>query len=207
MEKILFQGDSITDAGRSRTDDNILGRGYATMTAGKLAIDYPGRFTFMNRGIGGDKTTDLYARIKRDILNLAPDYMSLLIGVNDVWHELNYFDGVDAAKTEKMYDAILTETLTALPNLKIILLEPFVLCGSGTEKYYSRFSEEVRIRAEITKRLAEKYKLPFVPLQEQITALAERTSSAYVLVDGVHPTFAGHELISRALCRAYGELL
>lgn len=205
MKRYLFQGDSITDAGRSTTADAIMGYGYATMTAGKISNDYPGQYEFLNRGISGNKSTDLYARIKRDIINLKPDIMSILIGVNDVWHDLDFDDGVTPEKFETIYDTLLCETKAALPSIKIIMLEPFVLNGTGTASYYEKFRDEVRIRAEIAKKLAQKHGIPFVPLQDKITKMAEQTSSAYVLLDGVHPTFAGHELISRELYQAFRE--
>ena len=84
MKLILFQGDSITDTGRDFNYDHNTGYGYVTMTAGKIAVDYPGQFRFLNRGISGNRIVDVYARIKKDIINLKPDYVSILIGVNDV---------------------------------------------------------------------------------------------------------------------------
>lgn len=203
MKTVLFMGDSITDAGRNREVDCILGYGYATMTAGKLGCDYPGKFRFLNRGISGNRSIDLLARIKRDLLNLKPDYMSLLIGVNDVWHELSSQNGVSAEEYEFNVDLLLTKVKKELPELRIIMLEPFVLRGVKTEEQFDAFDSEVRLRAQAAKRLAEKHGLPFVPLQERLSAFAEKTSSDTVLTDGVHPTFVGHELISRALCDAF----
>jgi len=85
---ILFQGDSITDCGRSREDFSEIGKGYPMLVKAQLGFENPGEFEFQNRGISGNRIVDVYARIKSDIINLKPDYMSLLIGVNDVWHEL-----------------------------------------------------------------------------------------------------------------------
>lgn len=98
MKKILFQGDSITDAGRSREDLTNLGKGYPLFVAGALGMDEPGEYEFVNRGISGNRIVDIYARIKMDIINLKPDVMSLLIGVNDVWHEVSSQNGVDGDK-------------------------------------------------------------------------------------------------------------
>ena len=83
---ILFQGDSITDAGRNRENDAGTGTGYPTFVKGELGLSNPGEYEFINRGISGNRIVDLYARIKADIINLKPDYMSILIGVYDVWH-------------------------------------------------------------------------------------------------------------------------
>lgn len=207
MKTILFIGDSITDAGRKRDDDRIMGHGYATMTAGKIGCDYPGEFRFFNRGISGNRSIDLYARLKRDIINLKPDYMSIHVGVNDVWHELDYCDGISAKKYERIMDALIQETREALPDIKIILMEPFVLRGNRTESCFEQFESEVKLRATIVKEIAEKYGLSFVPLQEKLEDLLSKTTSETVLLDGVHPTFVGHELISRELYQAYQAIL
>ena len=88
MKTILFQGDSITDCGRGNSISGF-GDGYAMLVTAQLGLDCPGEYTFYNKGIGGNRIVDVYARIKEDIINLKPDYMSLLIGVNDVWHEFD----------------------------------------------------------------------------------------------------------------------
>ena len=207
MKRILFQGDSITDAGRDREDDRILGYGYATMVAGQLSLKYPGKFEFINRGILGNRSTDLYARIKKDIINLKPDYVSMLLGANDVWHEQAFQDGVSPEKYADIYERIICETMQALPNTRIVILEPFVLHGSATAPYYDAFSEGIYKCAAISRQLAQKHSLPFVQLQEKISLLASKISAASVLQDGVHPTVAGHALIAQELCHLYEELI
>ena len=209
---IVFQGDSITDCGRNRENDG-LGLGYANMVTGTLMAEEPYCYKCHNRGISGNRIVDLYARIKSDMINLQPDYMSILIGVNDVWHEVSKQNGVDAAKFEMVYSLLIEELQQALPNLKIMILEPFVLKGSATENTpenptrWDYFSAEVPLRAAAAKRIAEKYGLLFVPLQEMFSA-AEATAPApgYWLRDGVHPSVAGHELIKQAWLKAYAQL-
>ena len=209
---IVFQGDSITDCGRNRENDG-LGLGYANMVTGTLMAAEPYRYKCHNRGISGNRVVDLYARIKVDMINLKPDYMSILIGVNDVWHEVAKHNGVDAEKFEMVYGLMIEELQQALPDLKIMILEPFVLKGSATENTpevparWDYFSKEVPLRAAAAKRIAEKYGLLFVPLQEMFTA-AEATAPApgYWLRDGVHPTVAGHELIKQKWLEAYEHL-
>lgn len=207
MKLILFQGDSITDTGRDFNYDPNTGYGYVTMTAGKIAVDYPGQFRFLNRGISGNRIVDVYARIKKDIINLKPDYVSILIGVNDVWHEIGEQNGVSAEKFEMVYDLLIREIKETLPETKIIILEPFVLNGPATEHAIETFETEVAKRAAVCKSLAEKYDLIFVPLQKKLAALAAATSNTYVLIDGVHPNMAGYELISRELYAAYRNIL
>lgn len=197
MIKILFQGDSITDCGRNRDEDISLGHGYATRVAGKLGFETPGEYEFLNRGIAGNKIVDLYARIKKDILNLKPDIMSILIGVNDVWSEVNDGDGVKAEKYEKIYDMLISEILEALPDIKIMILEPYVLLGEATKENWEYFSAEVKKRAAAAKRIAEKYGLVFVPLQEEFDKATGKIAEPYWTYEGVHPLAPGHELIAR----------
>ena len=131
--RILFQGDSITDAGRKRDDEKNLGTGYPYLVSATLGFEEPGKYEFINKGIGGSRVIDVYSRINKDIINLKPDVMSLLIGVNDVWE---YYaqspNGTPADKFERIYDMLIAEVKEALPELKIMIFEPFVLRGSGT---------------------------------------------------------------------------
>jgi len=166
--KILFQGDSITDAGRNRDDENSLGTGYPNLIKAELGFLFPGEYTFVNKGISGNRIVDLYARIKNEIINLKPDVMSILIGVNDVWHEFHENpNGVEADKYFKIYSMLIDEIKEALPDIKIIIMEPFVLNGTGTEAHWDTFKAEVKKRAEKAREIAKKYNLTFVPLQDK----------------------------------------
>lgn len=205
--RILFQGDSITDADRSRTDNGRLGIGYPLLVEASLGFDEPAQHQFLNRGISGNRIVDVYARIKCDIINLAPDVMSILIGVNDVWHELGESpNGVDADKFYKIYSMLIEEVKEALPNIKIMILEPFVLEACSTTEHWEFFSTEVKKRAEMAKKIAEKYNLPFIPLQAGFDELAKKAPNEYWLGDGVHPTAKGHEFIKTQWLKAYKEL-
>lgn len=206
MKTILFQGDSITDAGRSREDDSNTGIGYPTLVKSELGFEYPNQFTWYNRGISGNRVVDLYARIKADIINLRPDIMSILIGVNDVWHELGSQNGVDAEKYFKVYSMLIEEIKEALPDVKIMILEPFVLKASATEENWEQFQTEVKKRAHKAKEIAEKYNLPFVSLQDKFDEALQVAPASYWLMDGVHPTAAGHELIKREWVCAFRKL-
>lgn len=214
MEKlILFQGDSITDTGRNRENDNNKGYGYANMVAGELGAEEPYKYVFYNRGISGNRVVDLFARMKVDMINLKPDIMSILIGVNGVWHEYSRQNGVSAEKFELVYGLMIEELLRELPSLKLMLLEPFVLPGSATESNeehpdrWAFFSREVPLRAQAVRRLAEKYSLPFVPLQHLFDEVNQNApQNGYWLRDGVHPTPAGHVLIKKAWMEAFRKL-
>lgn len=206
MKTIVFQGDSITDCTYPRQYPTELGNGYVTMTAGAVTYDYPGKYQCINRGVSGNRSVDMYARIKQDVLNLKPDILTVLIGVNDVWHELSR-NGVSAEKYEMILKLFIQEVQEACPQCKIFLMEPFVLDGTATNEHLAFFQEEVALRAAACKRVAENFGLPYIPLQEKISAFAKLTNNSYVLHDGVHPTCAGHKIISDALYNALKPVL
>ena len=202
MKTILFQGDSITDAGRSRENDNDRGTGYPTFVSAELGLKYPGEYKFINRGISGNRIVDLYARIKCDFINLKPDYLTILIGINDVWHEVGSRNGVDNKKFFKVYSDLIEEIKTMLPSIEIFILEPFVLKGSATEEDWNVFKSETKLRAESAKAVAEKFGLTFIPLQDKFDEAEKKAESSYWLGDGVHPTAAGHEIIANEVVKA-----
>lgn len=207
MKTFLFQGDSITDAGRNRNDICGYGTGYPNVVASVLGAKYPGEYRFINEGVSGDRVVDMYARIKRDCTNYTPDILTVLIGVNDVWHELKREDrnGVDNDKYFKIYCMFVEEVMHMCPGIKIVILEPFVLTGDGTNAYYDVFRREVEKRAASAKAVAEKYGLEFVPLQAKLdAAVSEKTPASYWLRDGVHPTAAGHGFIANEIITKLG---
>lgn len=208
---ILFQGDSITDWHRGRENDGDVGRGYPLLVKAALSFEHPEEYTYFNRGISGNRIVDVYARIKMDIINLKPDYMSILIGINDVWHEISRENGVAPAKFEKIYDMLITEIKEELPDLKLIILEPFVLKGSATcdteeiPNRWKRFDEGAKANAQAARRIAEKHGAIFVELQSKFDEL-DAAHPGYWLMDGVHPTAAGHQLIQREWLNAFRTL-
>ncbi len=207
MKTFLFQGDSITDAGRDRDEIGKGSRGYPTFVEGKLGVLYPNELMFYNMGVSGDRSVDMYARIKRDFINIRPDYASILIGVNDVWHELNDDpNGVADGKYYRVYRDFIAEVLAELPACKIMILEPFVLKASGTEAHYAVFRPEVEKRAASARRVAEQFNLVFIPLQKRFDELTKIAPPSFWLADGVHPTPAGHEIIAEAVVEAYQKI-
>ena len=207
MEKILFMGDSITDSGRIYEDEASMGMGYALMVTGELGLEHPGKYEFINKGINGHRIVDIYARMKRDILNLEPDVMSILVGVNDAWHKLlSSPNEVDAEKYFGIYSMLIEEIKEALPDIKIMILEPFVLKGSNTEENWDYMDKEVRLRAVMAKRIAEKFDLKFIPLQAKFDSLTKVMPDEYWLGDGVHPTPFGHAFIKNEWIKAFRTL-
>lgn len=203
MKTIVFQGDSITDVGRNREDFYNLGQGYPNLVAGRLGLRYPGQYTFLNRGVSGDRVVDIYARIKRDILNLKPDFLSILVGVNDVWHELDAQNGVSTPKYQRVYRMLLEEIRDALPGTKLLLMEPFVLQGSATHQALDWFRQEVSARAQAVRELATEFDLPFLPLQDSLDTLCASAPESWWLVDGVHPTVYFHQFIADQWIKAF----
>lgn len=212
MEKILFFGDSITDCHRKRDDIDSLGDGYPSLVKAALGFENPEKYTFINTGISGDNIVNLYARVKRDLINFAPDYVSILIGINGVGHEVSFNCGISAEKYEQFYDMLLSEIKSYLPNVKIMIMEPFVLEASSTEnteekpKRWDYYKSEVPKRAKIAEKIAKKYNLPFIELQNKFNEVSKGTENSYWLRDGVHPTPMGHELIKREWIKAFRNI-
>lgn len=212
-KRVIFFGDSITDACRREDVFCGMGAGYATMVSGELSLEYPNQFEFKNMGIGGNRIVDLYARIKSDFLNLKPDYASIYCGVNDSWHEILYQNGVDTPKFEKVYQIMLDEILAALPNIKLILIAPYVVegnCTCNTAEMPDRleqFKIDVAEKAEAVKRIAKKYNLPLIEMQPIIDEACKKAAPNYWTTDGVHPTPAGHTLIKNAYISEFKKLI
>jgi lysophospholipase L1-like esterase len=200
---ILFQGDSITDWGRDRdaeakpNDAAALGSGYARLLAQQLLRDYPMReLRIWNRGISGNKVPDLAARWDEDCLALEPDVLSILIGVNDIWHKIDGHYDASVADYREGYAALLRRTRDALPELRLIVCEPFVLrCGAVDDRWFPEFDE----RRAAAKAVAEEAGADWVPLQAVFDrAVAAGSKPEYWAADGVHPTMAGQSLLAKA---------
>ena len=205
MKTILFQGDSITDSSWARDNASYnMGHGYAAMAAGLLGSAYPGEYKFVNRGVSGNRIVDVYARIKADIINLKPDVMSIFIGINDVWHEIALGNGVDAHKYGMIYDLMISEIKAALPDIKIMILTPFVISGEATEEKFDIFRSEVKLREAEALKIAEKYDLPVINTQKIFDeAMKTYNDSSYWTLDGVHPMAPGHMLIAKAWAECF----
>jgi acyl-CoA thioesterase I len=198
--KILFQGDSITDCGRDREGRGVrqLGTGYPFLVASLLAARYPGLgLAFTNRGISGNRARDLEARWDADCLALAPDVVSILIGINDTWRR---YDRGDATSTEAFrdsYRSILSRTRDRL-GAKIVICEPFVL-PSLPDRVAWRDDLDPKIAA--ARSLAREFGAIYVPFDGMFAAASTTVDPAYWAADGVHPTDAGHALMAEEWIR------
>ena len=203
MKTILFQGDSITDCGRDKNDPASLGNGYAMLAARALEEKYPGQFRFVNRGVSGNKVTQLYDRRQADIFDVKPDVMSILIGINDVWHGLTQHTGVDINTFMQVYDELLSQIRKELPHTKIMLMEPFVNEGKATEGDIEAFECEVAMRSEAVQMLSAKHDVFFLPLQFDLYELEEQHPAGFWTLDGVHPTQNFHQHMADKWVRAF----
>ena len=191
--RILFQGDSITDCGRIREKQpdhllNPLGNGYVSLLAGKLA----GK-EVLNRGISGNRVIDLYARWKPDALHLKPDLISILIGINDTWHESAHGNGVEVPRYAAIYRMLLDWTVETLPGVRLVLCEPFVQPVDDTRR---QWRAEVDERREVVAGLAKDFGATLVPFQQEFDAALMRHDAKHWAQDGVHPSEAGHALMA-----------
>jgi len=206
---VLFQGDSITDAGRNRKTQGeanngpALGRGYPTIIAGGLLTGHRDLgLKIYNRGISGHKVPDLDARWQTDTLDLKPAVLSILVGVNDIWHKLNgKYDGTPEVYRDG-FAALLKKTREALPEVTLVICEPFVLrCGAVSDKWFPEFD----VRKAFAKEVAMGTGAIWVPFQEAFDdAVSAGTSPDFWAADGVHPTIAGHSLMAKTWRDAVG---
>ncbi len=198
---VLFQGDSITDAGRDRktaanaNDASALGKGYAWLATAEVLVERPDdELKIFNRGVSGNKVYQLAERWQADCLDLKPDVLSILIGVNDIWHTVKGDYQGTIEKYEKDYRSLLERTKKALPAVKLVICEPFVLrCGAVTDKWFPEF-DKYRAAA---KRVAEEFRAVFVPFQEMFDRASKIAPPDRWAADGVHPSSDGAALMAR----------
>ena len=203
---LLFQGDSITDAGRDKQRENpnngrSFGTGYAFLAACELLKGHAGKnLTIYNRGISGNKVYQLAERWEKDCLELNPDLVSILIGVNDYWHMRNgQYDGT-VEIYESDYRALLQRTTNALPGITLVICQPFIL--TSTSAVDESWVEPFRAYQEAARRMADEFQAVWVPFQEVFDEATKHAPEVYWAEDGVHPTMAGAFLMSEAWLRS-----
>jgi lysophospholipase L1-like esterase len=199
---ILFQGDSITDSGRNKEDNSynnarVLGSGYPMLTGAALMEKYASlNLKIYNKGISGNKVYQLAERWDKDCLEIKPDVLSILIGVNDIWHKLNgqYNGTVEIYRND--YIALLERTKKALPGVRLIICEPFAVRGvkAVDDKWYPEFYDYQKAAREI----ATQFGATFIPYQKIYDEAQKQAPGAYWTGDGVHPTLAGAQLMAQA---------
>jgi len=198
---VLFQGDSITDAGRTMGLGENLGQGYAMMASALFwAICPDKRVRFVNRGISGNRAKDLRARWREDCLDLTPTWVSIMIGVNDTWRRFDSDDptGEDAFETD--YRCILEQVRDGL-DARLILIEPFLL---PVPEDRLEWRADLDPKIDAVRRLAQEFGAILIPMDGVFQRVCARRSPAFWAPDGVHPTPAGHALIAKEWLRAVG---
>ena len=206
----LFQGDSITDGNRGRNNDpnHILGHGYAFSIASRVGEAFAEKGNlFYNRGISGNKITDLQSRWQIDTIGLKPDVLSILIGINDTNSVIKNQGIVTPQKYEEIYRSLLKQTQEQLPDCVLVLCEPFILPVGSVKENWNAFNQDIQKRQAIVTALSKEFKTIFVPLQKVFNNAVNRADAAYWIWDGIHPTYSGHELITKEWLKQVGRKL
>lgn len=188
--KIIFFGDSITDADRDRENPNDLGNGFVLFAANKLRLLYPEKeLQILNKGIGGERTTELLQRIQKDVVAEKPDLVVMLVGINDVWRMLDCGE----VTTEEQFRANYQKLVDTIQNAgaKIILIEPYLL-NVANKKHFRPYLDAFR---KIIREIADG-KIPLVPMDEIFRGLTQDISPDKFAADGVHPTHRGCRYIA-----------
>jgi len=207
---VLFQGDSITDAGRDKAryypnDTSGMGRGYVfQIVSHLLGINPDKKWKYYNRGISGNKVFQLANRWEDDCMQLKPDVLSILIGVNDFWHSLGDYDGT-VENYEHDFRKLLDETKSAFPDVKLIIGEPFAVKGGTAidEKWYPDFPAYQKSAGNIAKDFNAK----FIPYQKIFDEALELAPASYWCPDGVHPSMAGAYLMKEAWIKGFMQII
>jgi len=196
---VLFQGDSITDCGRSRDNDENLGSGYANMVAAWFSAAYPEKnVKFINRGISGNRVKDLVARWEEDCISLKPSLVSILIGINDCWRRYDSNDPTSVEDFAAGYRKILTQIRDNL-DAQILICEPFVLPYPEDRK---QWREDLDPKIQAVRELAREFNTLYIPLDGIFAAASAIREPKFWAPDGVHPSQAGHALIAQAWLKA-----
>ena len=202
--RLLFQGDSITDAGRDKRDFHDLGNGYPKYAAELLKeSNHEINFDFINLGISGNRTGQLFDRLYPDAIALQPDVISILIGINDIWHRgaFSYVATTDE-QIELNYREIL-KNLKAKTNAKIVMLAPYVLDAADK----APMKKELATVLPIVRKLADEFADAYIPLDELFEeAMATQPAPLYYSPDGVHPNENGARFIGECYARTVNKL-
>ena len=207
--RLLFQGDSITDMkwGRNQKDRNhYLGHSYVFLLASRLGVEMPeAKLEFFNRGVSGNKVSDLRKRWQKDAIEMNPDWLSILVGVNDVSQGRG--EPVDLKKWEEDYRYILNQSRAANPKLRIVLMDPFVLRMTrlNSDAQWNHWRGEIDKLGKIVSRLAEDFNAVHIQTQMIFDQATKQISPQHWIWDGVHPLPQGHELIARNWLQAVSE--
>ena len=202
--KILFQGDSVTDAGRDRSNPADLGEGYPKFASAMIQDSYPDtEFEFVDLGISGNRTEHLVARLESDFIEIQPDIVSIMIGINDVWHHYSHAIETTDEQFESNYRTVL-DAIKSRTKARILMIQPFLLETVDPAKQV--LCEELARKQAIIKRLADEYADAYLPLDEILHQEVDVEPAEYSR-DGVHPTPDGACRIGEAYLGAIAPLI
>ncbi len=201
--KILFQGDSITDAGRNREDYHDLGSGYPLYAAKFIREENPDMdFEFINLGISGNQTKDLVDRLQSDFIDIQPDLVSIHIGVNDTWHRAGNRAWLGNDVFEANYRKVLTE-IKEKTNAKILMIEQFLLPVPDKEYFRADLNGKIDVERKLAREFADYY----IPLDGLMAQACVGQSCYCWSEDGVHPNANGSEFIGRIYADAFKKII
>lgn len=195
--RIVFFGDSITDCERDRNDERSLGNGYVKVLADKLRPIYPDTdIELINKGVSGNEVCDLLARVQRDVIDMKPDAVVIMIGINNTIHKFKYGKELNFGQ----FESDLTELLKRLKEagIVVIFLEPFLMPAPDKLRMRKLFDDELRIIDRVAGELADE----FVAYDEMFNGLTETIPYTEYSTDGVHPTHRGSRLIADTAIKA-----
>lgn len=199
--KFVFQGDSITDAGRDRENHTFMGAGYVFMLSSLLAAKYPEKQpSFVNRGMGGDTVQNLYERWEQDCLVFQPDVVSILIGINDTWKRFSENRKFDAESFKAMYREMLASAREQ-SGAQLVIIEPFLLTN---RENYQEWRSDLDLKIGVIRSLAAESGACYVPMDGIMTQACTKADASYWSTDGVHLTPAGHALLAQSWLAAVG---
>ena len=202
--KILFQGDSVTDAGRDRSNPHDLGEGYPKYAAAMMQDAFPDvEFEFLDLGIGGNRTEHLVERLEGDFVEIQPDIVSIMIGINDVWHRHSHNILTTDEDVERNYRAVL-EAIKTRTKARILIIQPLLM--ESANPGVAELRGELTAVQAIIKRLADEYADAYLPL-DTILNTETKEAPTYYTGDGIHPTPNGACFIGEAYLKAIAPLV
>lgn len=207
---VLFQGDSITDGNRGRSNDpnHILGHGFVFAIASQLGASYPERqLTFINKGVSGDTIEDLHVRWKTDTLDLKPSVINILVGVNNVLSRIRSEKFTEPSTFQHDLATLITSTQESLPGTTIVLCEPFILPVGMVKENQILWQREIKAVQEATSAVASTFNCIHVRFQQPFTDAIKKASAEYWIWDGIHPTYNGHGLMAHEWMKQAGKII
>lgn len=215
-DTVLFQGDSITDWGRTTLrrlndrhtfyengeDEGNHGIGYVSSIIQQFNALYPEmNVNFINRGVSGNRTSDLVNRWQKDCIDLNPNVVSILIGINDTWRRYDANDPTSIEQFEKNYRIMLDMIKENLPDTKIIIMEPFLMPTTEDKRLWR---EDLDEKIQMVRKLAYEYKTEFIPLDGIFHQACNKASYEFFTTDGIHTSYNGSALIAEHWLKCVG---